>query len=214
MLGQYVGTIGLSGRLGTEVVTSPKEALLAGAEILERILVPNGFEFCYRGLENGSGGKSACGEFVRQDRRLELHFRFSLGLIRYHVRKWSASHESYMRELGVWTKCRYPGYSENAIDAFRELAHDLKYAEDFLTGRASSLKQAAAMEAISVESFKAQHMARYVGDMSKRNQLRDLFREKLYDEVVKLARAIKYPNLMTEPERKMIEIARKKIRTL
>ena len=44
---------------------SPREALLTGAEILGRALVPNGFEFHLRGEENGSGGKSTWGEFVR-----------------------------------------------------------------------------------------------------------------------------------------------------
>jgi hypothetical protein len=99
-------------------VISPREALLTGAEILGGVLVPNGFEFHLQGEGKGSGGKSAWGESVRNDRRLEFHFRFSLGLVRYHVRRWSASHESYMRELGVWPQCRYPGSSENPADAF------------------------------------------------------------------------------------------------
>ncbi len=193
---------------------SPRETLLNGAEILGRLLVPNGFEFQFGGEENGSGGKSVWGEFVRKDRRLELHFRSSLGLILYHVRRWSASHETYMRELGVWPKCRYPGFSENPLDAFHDLAHDLKFAEDFLTERAASLKRASAMEHIRADSRKAQDMARYVGDVRKREQLRDSFREKSYGDVVKLATELKYPRLMTQSERRMIEIARKRTKTL
>jgi hypothetical protein len=195
-------------------VISPKEALLTGAEILGRILVPNGFEFHLRGVENGSGGKSAWGEFVRNDRRLELHFRFSLGLVRYHVRRWSASHESYMRELGVWSQCRYPGFSEKPVDAFHDLAHDLKFADDFLTGRAASLKRASAMDTINVDSRKAREMARYVGDTRKRDDLRDSFREKRYGDVVKLAKELKYPKLMRQSELKMVEIARKQAKTV
>jgi hypothetical protein len=193
---------------------SPRETLMSGAEILGRILVPNGFEFHLRGEENGSGGKSAWGEFVRNDRRLELHFRFSLGLILYHVRRWSASHETYMRELGAWPQCRYPGFSENPVDSFKDLAHDLKFAEDFLTGRAASLKRASAMEHIRADSRKAQEMARYVGDVRTRDHLRDSFREKSYGDVVKLATELKYPRLMTRSERRMIEIARKRTKTL
>lgn len=188
----------------------PKEALFAGAEILGLILVPNGFEFHFLAEESGSGGKAAWGDFVRKDRRLELHFRSSLGLVRYHTRRWHASHESYMRELGVWSHCRYPGFSENPIDAFHELAHDLRFAEDFLTGRAASLKRAAVMENIGVKNRKAQHMAGYVVDTRKRDQLRGYFREKLYSEVVMLARGLKYPNLMTQSERKMVGIASKR----
>jgi hypothetical protein len=199
---------------GDVVVLSAKDALLEGAEILGRILFPNGFKFRFGGEENGSGGKSAWGEFVRKDRRLELHFRRGLGLVRYHIRRWNASHESYMRELEAWPQCRYPGFSEDAIDAFHELAHDLNFAEDFITGRAARLKQAAAMEKISAESRKAQFMAGYVGDTRKREQLRSSFREKRYGDVVNLARALKYPNLMTESERKMVEIAGRKAKTL
>jgi hypothetical protein len=84
-----------------ETAIDPKEALCNGATILSPTLVSNGFAFHFRNEESGSGGKSAWGEFVRRDRRLELHFRHSLGLVRYHVRKWNASHETYMRELGV-----------------------------------------------------------------------------------------------------------------
>ena len=115
-----------------------------------------------------------------------------------------------MRELGVWTRCRYPGFSEDPMDAFHDLAHDLKFAEDFLLGRAASLKKAAAMEKISARSRKAQHMADYVGDTRKRDQLRNYFRENFYHEVVELARALTYPNLMTQSEQKMVAIARKR----
>lgn len=84
-----------------EIAIDPKEALCDGAKILSPMLTSNGFAFHFRSKESGSGGKSVWGEFVRKDRRLELHFRHSLGLVRYHVRKWNASHEAYMRELGV-----------------------------------------------------------------------------------------------------------------
>jgi hypothetical protein len=195
-------------------VISPREALLTGAEILGRVLVPNGFEFHLQGEEKGSGGMAAWGEFVRNDRRLELHFRYSLGLVRYHVRRWNASHETYMRELGVWSQCRYPGVSEKPVDRFHDLAHDLKFADDFLTGGAASLKRASAMDAIHVDSRKARDMARYVGDVRKRDDLRDSFQEKRYGDVIKLAKELKYPKLMTQSELKMIEIARKRAKTV
>lgn len=66
------------------------------------------------------------------------------------------------------------------------------------------------MEKISTSSRKAQHMADYVGDTRKRDHLRSCFRENIYHEVVKLARALKYPNLMTQSEQKMVAIARKR----
>jgi hypothetical protein len=86
-------------------VFSPKEALLDGAKILDSVLLPKGFRFQFREEGRGAGGNFAWGELVREDRRLELHFRKSLGLVRYHVGDQSAFHESYMRELGLLIHC-------------------------------------------------------------------------------------------------------------
>ena len=66
------------------------------------------------------------------------------------------------------------------------------------------------MEKIDASSRKAEHMAAWVGDTRKRDELRSCFRRRLYDDVGKLARALKYPNLMTQSEQEMVEIARKR----
>jgi len=122
---------------------NPEQALLTGARILETVLAPNGFQFPIGGEGLGSGGRFAWGEFVRDDRNLELHFRQSLGLVRYHVGDHSAGHESYMRELGVSEQCKYPGFSSDPMNAFLSLARDLAFADDFLTGDALILRRAA-----------------------------------------------------------------------
>src|ERR1700722_7631913 len=118
---------------------NPAEALREGAAILDEVLVPLGFQFVFGGDGKSSGGPYSQGNFVRGDRRLELHFRFSLGLVRYHIGAVNASHDSYMAELGVRGKCKYPGYSDDFRGAFRDLAHDLAFAEEFLTGDGSAL---------------------------------------------------------------------------
>jgi hypothetical protein len=125
----------------------PTPILLPGARILEAELHPLGFEFIFRAAGKGSGGLFATGDFIRDDRRLELHFRESLGLVRYHIRTSSAAHEAYMRELGVRYECRYPGFSDDPLVAFHDLAHDLKFAADFTTGNAAILLRAAVSEA-------------------------------------------------------------------
>jgi hypothetical protein len=197
-----------------DLAIDPKEALCNGAKILGPMLVSNGFVFHFRNEGSGSGGKYAWGDFVRKDRRLELHFRHSLGLVRYHVREWKASHEAYMRELGVWTQCRYPGFSETPTDAFYSLAHDLQFAGDFLSGRGDRVKKASAMEKIDASSREAEYMAASVGDARKRGELRSCFRRSLYSDVITLARALKFPDLMTQSEKKMVEIARKRTKPL
>ena len=136
---------------------SPSEVLLDGAKILDRVLSPKGFQFQFKGHGPSSGGNFACGEFVRDNRWLEIHFRDSLGLVRYHIGDHSASHESYMRALGVRDQCKYPGFSDDPLDAFRDLAHDLVLAEDFLAGSATVLLGAATEEgaALAAENARA-----------------------------------------------------------
>ena len=154
-------------------VFSPKEALLDGAKILGAVPLPKGLRFQFRKEGKGSGGNFACGEFIREDRRLELHFRQSLGLVRYHVGDQCASHESYMRELGVLDQRRYPGFSEDPAAGFHDLAHDLGLADDFLSGSAGVLRTAAAREASDTAEQDKRTTAGYVGDVRRRQELRE-----------------------------------------
>jgi hypothetical protein len=192
----------------------PKEILRTGSEILEPVMKPHGFTFV-EGLSGRSNmGDFARGDFVRGDRRLELHFRYSLGLVAYHIGSLSATHESYMHELlGVSGTHRYPGFSDDPLDGFRHLAHDIEnFAGDFLTGSGEALARAALKEA---EEKKAQHvvdMAHAVGDTKKREDARRLFRESNYKGVVELLESLSYPELMTEAERKYLEISKRKVR--
>jgi hypothetical protein len=49
------------------------------------------------------------------------------------------------------------------------------------------------------------------GDTKCLEEIRSLFQEKRYFEVVALADKIQYPELMSESQRRMIEMARKRI---
>ena len=145
-------------------VVSPKDSLLEGARVLEVVLGPKDFHFQFRGGGKSSGGNYAWGEFVRGEQRLELHVRHNLGLVRYHVGTESASHEHYMRELGVRERCHYPGFSEDPKDAFLGLAHDLAFADDFLTGTGALLREAARRESSDDAARNADLMADNVGE--------------------------------------------------
>jgi hypothetical protein len=114
----------------------PSEILERGREILEPTVQPYGFAFVAPSQGKGSGGEFASGEFVRGDRRLELHFRYSLGLVTYHVGATSVAHELLMRVLlGSAGGNAYPGYSTDPLDGFRHLQHDLlRYGAAFLNG--------------------------------------------------------------------------------
>lgn len=114
----------------------PAAVLRAGAEILAPALVPHGFRFRLVVTGRGSGGAFAVGEYVRGDRRLEFHFRYSLGLVTYHVGSLAVPHEALMRAVvPPGERTAYPGFSADPLDGFRHLREDLaRYATTFVTG--------------------------------------------------------------------------------
>lgn len=120
----------------TRQESDPESRLKEGAEILMRPLQPCGFAFHIRRRgSGGSGGASAEGWFISGNKRLELHFRWSLGLVTYHVGDRSLGHDDYMRSLRVRHAAAYPGFSEQPLAAFEHLSSDLtRYCQDFLRG--------------------------------------------------------------------------------
>ena len=114
----------------------PAEALERGRQILEDVLLPCGFLYVEGVSGVSSGGEFASGQYVRDDRALELHFRFSLGLVTYRIADASLLHEEYMQALlGRHGPNQYPGFSDDPLEGFRHLKNDLeRYCSDFLTG--------------------------------------------------------------------------------
>ncbi len=96
----------------------------------------HGFVYVPGSAGVGSGGAFATGEFRRGSRRLELHYRGSLGLVAYHAGDLTLSHKDYMWSvLGEPWKSAYPGFSNDPLDSFRHLRADLEsYCIDFLAG--------------------------------------------------------------------------------
>jgi hypothetical protein len=114
---------------------APKIKLLAGAELLSTVLQPHGFVFRLEAHDKGSGGFFASGAFSKDNRRLELHFRHSLGMVSYHIGEDSLDHETYMRLLGVYGRNQYPDFPKEPLDSFRHLCADIQeYCEDFISG--------------------------------------------------------------------------------
>jgi hypothetical protein len=95
-----------------------------------------GFVYSPTFAGKGSGGMFATGEFRRDNRRLELHYRYSLGLVSYHFGPLMLYHEDYMWSVvGTRWQSHYPGFSKEPLDSFRNLLADLnEYCGDFLKG--------------------------------------------------------------------------------
>ena len=120
--------------------STPSSILEEGRTILAPFLEPFGFSWRTGASGSGSGGPFASGSYVRGDRRLEVHFRYSLGLVTYHLRDESISHQDFVRIAASRTvRSQYPGFSDDPLDGFRHLAHDLdvicsSFVEDSETG--------------------------------------------------------------------------------
>ena len=115
---------------------TPIEILREGCTILDPGMSEHGFHFVEAGAGRGSGGPYASGAYVNEDRRLEIHYRFALGLVTYHFGQISIDHESYMHVLlGENGGNKYPGFSADPLAAFHDLAYDLQnFATAFLEG--------------------------------------------------------------------------------
>lgn len=122
--------------MNISTVKDRPEVLQSGADILAPILVPHGFRFALVASGGSSGGAFAHGEFTRDDRRLELHFRSSLGLVVYHIGSLSLAHDDYLRALlGRSRGGHYPGTSEKPLAEFEALRQDLiEHCSDFVSG--------------------------------------------------------------------------------
>ena len=114
-----------------------------GCRLIEPIMDANGFHWEAGRSGTASGGSFASGQYVKDDRRLELHFRRSLGLVIYHIGAVSLSHDAYMRHVAGCTRAHYPGFSSDPLDGFVHLAHDLRnFGADFLSGSGQAFQKA------------------------------------------------------------------------
>ena len=117
--------------------------LKEGRTYIDPIMESNGFSWVSGFSGKSSGGFSDSGVYVKDDRRVELHFRWSLGLVTYHIGDIQISHEDYMLYVAGKGKASYPGFSKDPIDGFKHLAEDLqKYGHDFLSGSGAKLLEA------------------------------------------------------------------------
>ena len=106
-------------------------------------MTPKGFTFTQSESGMSSGGYFASGQFVKSDRKLEIHFRRSLGRVIYHIGSLTLLHEAYMRALlGRNGLNEYPCFSDSPLDGFRHLRSDLaNFCGDFLHGSGEEFKQ-------------------------------------------------------------------------
>ncbi len=114
----------------------PGKQLEAGVAILDPLMTDNGFTFAYEGAGAASGGRSASGSYSRDDRRLDLHYRWGLGVVRYHIGQHALDHADYMKLLGTYPDSQWVRVAmDKTLDGFHRLLHDLqRFCQDFVSG--------------------------------------------------------------------------------
>jgi hypothetical protein len=144
--------------------------------------------------------------------RIELHVRGSLGMVTYHVADDFLDHESYMRAAGVPIGVnQYPGFPDYPVDAFHDLAHDIKtFVMEFLIGDASAFRRAAPLAVQRRELVSRKEMARAAGDLAKREAARWRFKAGEYAQALALLEAMKYPELFSEAEQRTLASSRER----
>lgn len=181
-----------------------------GATHLAPTFAPLGFKFRVVRTGESSGGQFCEAEFARPDRRVKLHFRHALGMVRWHIGDISASHGAYMQALGQGAT--YPRSQDDEMDAFRCLARDFSLIRtDFIEGDGGVLARAAVAEDTRDATRIRELMAGYVGDTASRSQAREALRSEDYAEVVRLLSGLSNPEAMTRAEKKMYTLALKRV---
>jgi hypothetical protein len=137
------------GRSGGEA--DPESLLAFGREVLDPVLEAAGFRFLAGDAGRGSGGHYTRADYTRGSRRLELHYRRSLGLVRYHVGHVSLAHREYVDAVaGSRAPREYPGFSDDPRDGFRHLRADLeRYGSAFLEGSDEDFRRLVESSAMS-----------------------------------------------------------------
>jgi hypothetical protein len=144
---------------GQIAVSNPLHGLQRGVEILNPVLVPNGFKFKMGACGSGSGGPFASGMFQKQKRALEIHVRFSLGLVTYLFDDAPLDHVTYMRFLGAHGRNRYPNFSEDIGEQFEALTSDLReFCSEFISGSGEQFNKFAQQYAMNPRMFKGLHV--------------------------------------------------------
>ena len=158
-------------------------------------------------------GTSYSARFIRPPRSVELNHLHSLGPVIYSIREFSVEHSFYIKALGASSAARFPCFVDDSVSGYPALLHALQHLlssffvcpeEDFI--------------AIAEQYMQGQHKQHEddsrdltyhaTGEDRLKARARELFRQGRYDEVLQIEAQIRFPELLTESERKLFNLAR------
>ncbi|MGK2951823.1 MAG: hypothetical protein ACSLEZ_05495, partial [Thiobacillus sp.] len=113
-------------------------------------------------------------------------------------------------QLSVWPHCRYPCFSKEPLQVFEDLLHDLAFAHDFTTGDGTAAISAALAQRIEDDAKSEALMAGYQGQTGQLAQMRSLFKQGKFAEVVQVYQELPSPHLLTDAELHLVHIAQRR----
>jgi hypothetical protein len=176
-----------------------------------------GFSLIRKEPDTDKEGTSYSARFICSPRSVELNHLYSLGPVIYSIRKFSVEHTSYIQALVLTTAAQFPCFGDDSISGYPALLHDLENllssffvgSEDDFIAIAKTYMQAQQQQQ-EIDRRKLTYHA--TGEDRLKVQARELFREGRYSEVVRIEAQIRFPDLLTDSERKIFALARKRLR--
>jgi hypothetical protein len=158
-------------------------------------------------------GTSYSARFVRSPRSVGLSHLYSLGPVLYSIREFSVEHTFYMQALGLTAAAQFPRFVDDSVSGYPALLHDLENLlspffsgpEDDFVAIAKRYMQAQQQQHEDDSRDLTYHAT---GEDRLKARARELFRQGRYDEVLQIEAQIRFPELLTESERKVFNLAR------
>ena len=151
--------------------------------------------------------------FARPPRLVEFAHLYSLGPITYAIHEFSVEHTYYTKALGV--TARYPSFEDDSVSGYAAWLHDLQTVlSPFFTGPERGF-------VVIASRYREEQRQQYAHDTRELNyrdtqeprlktQARELFFQGRYRVVVLLESQIRFPEFLSDSERQLFALARKR----
>ena len=174
-----------------------------------------GFSMCRVEPYRDKEGTFYSARFDRPPRSVGFTHLYSLGPVIYSVGEFSVEHTFYTEALGVSPVARYPSFADDSTSGYPAWLHDLQTVlSPYFTGPERDF---IAIASRYMEQQRQQHERdtrelNYHSTQEPRlkARARELFFQGRYQEVVHLESQIRHPELLSDSERQLFALARKR----
>ncbi len=151
--------------------------------------------------------------FILSPRSVAITHLYSLGPVIYSIGEFSVEHTFYTEALGVSSAAHFPSFADDSASGYPALLHDLeRVLSPFFTAPDADFL---AIASRYMEQQRHEHDMRDLNYRSTQEprlkaRARDLFFQGRYQEVVRLESQLRYPEFLSNSERLLFALARKR----